>query len=258
MKIALAFFGITRSLKYTIKSIKRNILQHLKESGIDCDIFMHTYKINNYANIRTKEKPTSYNNNEYKLLNPKYIQIDVQEEIKKKINMSRYRTHKDPWNTGYNSVDNFILAQYSKGQVVKMIDNTNINYDYIMYVRPDCLYTHKLNVQYLRDVDDTTICIPNFHLFGPHKFNDRFCITNMKTYKFYGNTFDKLLNISKQKSLHSERVLGELMNNYDLKIIRVPFIFLRVRCNGSCEDKDKELLTKSQYSSLFAKNRAII
>jgi len=236
MKVALAFFGITRSLKYTIESIKTNIFHILKLNEIEYDIFMHTYRVNNYTNIRTGEKTNSYDNDEYKLLNPKYIQIDDQEEIKKRINMNLYRTHPDPWKTNYNSVDNFILAQYSKAQLVEMIDNTNVQYDYVIYIRPDCLYVDKINVEYLTHVNDTTICIPNFHLFGPYNFNDRFCITNMKTYKFYGNVFHELLNISKQKELHSETILGELMNN-NLKIIRIPFIFLRVRCDGKIDDK---------------------
>ena len=55
MKVALAFFGITRSLKYTYNSILLNIFNVFYKNKIDYDIFIHTYKLENYKNIRTKE-----------------------------------------------------------------------------------------------------------------------------------------------------------------------------------------------------------
>jgi hypothetical protein len=239
MKVAVGFFGITRSLKYTIKSINENIFNILKINNIDYDIYIHTYYLTNYKNIRTVEviKDEDINNEEYKLLNANYIEIDVQENIKIKINLLLYRSHKDPWNTNYNSVDNFILSQYSKLRLTKLIEKNKINYDYILFMRPDCLYINKLPIQYLNLVNDKSIIIPNFHLYGSIPFNDRFCICNMTTYKIYGEVFDLLLDISKNKPLHSESILGEIMCNNKLNIIKILFNFSRVRFNGNCVDK---------------------
>ena len=39
MQVALGFFGITRSLKFTIDSIKHNIINSLNELGYDFKIF---------------------------------------------------------------------------------------------------------------------------------------------------------------------------------------------------------------------------
>jgi hypothetical protein len=242
MKIALCFFGITRSLKYTIDSINKNILEILKKNKIEYDIFMHTYKLDSYENIRNNEKQDIVDNEEYKLLNPKYLQIDIQDTIKIQLKLEQYRTHKDPWNTKYNSVDNFILAQYSKFCLVKMIEETKNKYQYIIYIRPDCLYINKLDINYFKYVNDKSICIPNFHLIGKHLFNDRFCIANMKNYKTYGNIFELLLNISKKQTLHSETIIGEIIKNNKINIIRVPFNFTRVRCNGKIDKRDLSLL----------------
>jgi hypothetical protein len=237
MKVAICFFGITRSLKYTIKSIENNILNIFKKNNIDYTIFMHTYHLNAYKNTRTNECTNNYDNDEYKLLNPDYIKIDDQEQIIQEIDMLQYRTHKDPWNTNYNSVNNFILAQYSKSVLINMIDKINTNYDYILFMRPDCLYIDKFNIDFLKSINDNTICIPNFHLYGRYNFNDRFCITNMKTYKMYGDVFKYLLNISKKMPLHSETVLGELMRNYKLNVIRVRFNFSRIRIGNIVVDE---------------------
>ena len=166
MKIAIGFFGITRSLKYTIKSIQENILNVFKNNNIEYNIFIHTYELSNYKNIRTGEivKDEDIDNEEYKLLNANFIQIDNQENIKKKLDLLKYRTHKDPWNTNYNSVDNFILAQYSKFQVTNMIDDEIVNkrskYDYILFMRPDCMYIQKFPIHILSFAKNRNIVIP--------------------------------------------------------------------------------------------------
>ena len=234
MKVALAFWGITRSLKYTIDSIRKNILDSF-ESHADYTIFMHTYTLNTYTNIRSGEHQEIVDSEEYKLLNPDFVEIDEQDTIKAQLNLPEYRTHPDPWHTSYNSVDNFILSMYSKSRVVNMITNTDVKYDYIIFLRPDVKYLVPFDLKFLDLVDNNSICIPNFHLHGPYKFNDRFCICNMRTYMKYGSIFSLLLDISKKERLHSETILGRLMAEYSLNVRRIPFTFLRVRCNGHTE-----------------------
>ena len=250
MKIALSFFGITRSLRYTIDSIKDNILEELNKNDIQYDIFLHTYFLNTYTNNRVNnindfsETIEDMDNNEYKLLEPNYLQIDNQDEIKKEINMEQYRTHKDPWDSSYNSVDNFILGQYSKLQIVKMIEKSENTYDYIIYLRPDVLYVSKFDKNYFKKVKDNIICIPDTFTFGKYKFNDRFAITNMKTYKIYGNGFNNLLEISKNQPLHSEIVLGERLAKNHIKFVELPIDFKRVRANGEIDKLDLVLPKK--------------
>jgi len=238
MKVAVGFFGITRSLKYTIQSINQQIFDVLKRNNIEYDIYMHTYYLTDYKNVRTGEYTNNMkiDNEEYKLLNADYLEIDNQSEIKIKLDLLSYRTQPDPWDTNYGSVDNFILGQYSKLRLTKMIEPNQFKYDYILFMRPDCLYINELPIQHLNLINDKSIIIPNFHLFGQYDFNDRFCITNKSTYKIYGEVFNLLLDISKNKCLHSETILGEIINNHKLNIIRIKFNFSRVRLDGRLAD----------------------
>ena len=239
MKVALCFWGITRSLKYTHESIEKNVLSILRANNIDYTIYMHTFKLENgYTNKRTREKLTDVNNDEYKLLHPDYFEIDDQDEIKKQIGMEKYRSKPDPWNTGYNSVDNFILGQYSKSKIVAMIEKNNMDYNYVVYIRPDCSYKQPFNINFFTHINHHTICIPNFHLYGKYEFNDRFCIANMKTYKIYGNMFHRLLCLSKNQSLHAETILGQVIHNSNIKVVRIPFRFSRVRCDGKIQNEN--------------------
>jgi len=241
MKVAVAFFGITRSLKYTLKSIQENLFDVLKKNNIDFDIFLHTYILKSYQNVRTgsadKIDPHNINNEEYKLLKPKYVKVEDQDSIKKKLNLNSYRTHPDPWKTNYNSVDNFILGSFSKFQVTEMITKTNIKYDYILFVRPDCYYIDKLPIEQFSKINNNNIIIPSFCLFGPHKINDRFAITNATTYKIYGEIFNKLHNFSKEMPLHSETIIGIHLIKNNINVIRIKFNFSRVRFNGHHVDK---------------------
>ena len=235
--IAIVFFGITRSLKYTIKSINENIFDILKSSDYNYDIFLHTYFLDKYSNIRTGEKITKdkIDNSEYKLLNADYLKIDNQEIIRKTLKLEKYRTHKDPWNTKYNSVDNYILGSYSKLCATKMVEEADKkkNYKYIMFMRPDCKYLTKLSLDFFK-MSDNSIVTPNFHLHGTSKINDRFAITNRKTYKIYGKIFETLFEWSKKRPLHSETILGLVLKPN--KINKVDLYFARVRINGKQVD----------------------
>ena len=245
MQVALGFFGITRSLKFTIDSIKHNITDSLNELGYDFKIFLHTYALDSYNNVRTGESTTQIDNDEYKLLNPDYFVIENQDEVKKNLNLEQYRKYPDPWNTQYDSVDNFILAQYSKMKLTKMIKDTKKKFDYIIFLRPDVEYLNKLEESFFKSVSNNRICIPDFDVKYEKswlwKFNDRFAITNYNNYRIYGELFHKLLSISKFMSLHSETVMARYLLNNKVYYKHIMFRFRRIRINGNISPYDKHI-----------------
>ena len=236
MRVALAFWGLTRSLKYTIDSINKKILNVLKKHNIEYKIFMHAWTINSvYNNTHAKEANIHLDNKEYKLLNPDYFETHDQDDFKKNINLKAFRTHKDPWNTNYETVDNFICAMFSKSKCTQLIRKSNENFDYIIFLRPDCMYLTLLDISFLKLVNINTVCIPNFALYN--NFNDRFCITNMNTYQLYGDVFSKLFMYSKNFTLHSETFHYNIIKQHKMNINLINFQFRRVRANGTIVDK---------------------
>ena len=231
MKIALAFWGLTRSLKYTIESINEKILNILKKHNIEYKIFMHNWTVNSvYNNTRSKEANIKLDNEEYKLLSPDYIEIHDQDEFKKNVKFNAFRTHKDPWNTKYETVDNFICAMFSKSRCTQLICKSQENFDYVIFLRPDCMYLTDFNIEFLKLVNNSTICIPNFGLHS--NFNDRFCLTNMATYQLYGDVFSKLFMYSKKYPLHSETFHYNIIKYQKIMIKLINFKFKRVRADG--------------------------
>jgi hypothetical protein len=248
MKIALCFWGLTRSLKYTLYSIKKRILSVFKNNDIEYKIFIHTYKFDSeYINPRAEEFNIELDFEEYKLLKPDYIEIEDQDTVKEIIDIYKYRTHPDPWNSDYNSVDNFLCAMYSKKQLGKMVENCEEEFDYIIYLRPDVKYYTYFDIKYFTLVNKYSVCTPNFHLFP--KLNDRLCILSKDNLNKYYSLFDKMYEYSLNHSLHSERFQHYIISKiYKWSIRYIPFYFNRVRANGF-ELKDIELTKKKESTN---------
>ena len=234
MKVALAFWGITRSLSQTIDSIRTNIFTVLRKNGIEYTVFLHTYVVPApFSNIRTKEQNCKLNPLEYTLLDAEYIALDDQDYVRKQLDLIKYRTHKDPWKTGYNSVDNYICAMYSKQRVTKLVTESKIPFDRIVFLRPDVRYLTPFRVEWLQSVDNESILVPDFHLYT-FKINDRFSVTNYENGVRIGNIFDSMYDYSLKNPLHSETLLYTYVTEtLHLRIVYIPFYFNRVRANGS-------------------------
>uniref|UniRef100_A0A6C0E2P7 Uncharacterized protein n=1 Tax=viral metagenome TaxID=1070528 RepID=A0A6C0E2P7_9ZZZZ len=246
MKIALAFWGISRSLKYTIGSIQDKIINVLKSNQITYHVFMHTYKINKHKdNILSEEINIEYDNNDYKLLNPHFIEIEDEDEVKEKLRFDEYKHMYDAWNSNYRNVDNFIWALHSKRKVCQLVINSEIDYDYIMILRPDMKYITEFDLAWLSKISNDVICVPDFHVFW--NINDRFFLMNSSNLSLFGNLFYALLNYSKTNPAHSESFYyHHLVNLCNLKIDYIPFHFNRVRVNG-IESNDLESYQKQTF-----------
>jgi hypothetical protein len=122
-KVAILFFGLTRSLERTIDSIKKNLFTPLDENLIHYDIFIHTYKIiGSYYNSWSGENTNNYKNEDVEqLLNPKYFIFDNQQTIIDNIDFDEYYTKLGNW-TGMTSeltkylIKNMCFALYSKNK----------------------------------------------------------------------------------------------------------------------------------------------
>lgn len=237
MKVAVIFWGLTRSLKYTLESIQHNILNVLSSNQIEYDIFMHTYKINGlYSNKHAFERPTKLDPLEYKLLNPKFIIIDNQEKIIQHLNIDKYKNGRDPWNNNYLTLQNFILALYSKNRIILSYKDKLKEYQYIFFVRPDVLYLRPFDISLLKKINNNNCLIPDFAHNGG--INDRMFVSGYNNAIKYGCLFGELGNY---KFLHSETVLKKYLEKYKINIILIDFKFIRIRLNGRPCLKDKFL-----------------
>lgn len=66
--VALCFFGLTRSLYYTKKSLTTHIFDIIKSLGYTSDVYLHTYNQTSISNPRSKEFNITLNFEEWKEL----------------------------------------------------------------------------------------------------------------------------------------------------------------------------------------------
>lgn len=258
-KIAICFWGLMRSLEWTLPSIKKHIFKPLNDANIQFDVFIHTYKINEeYSNPRALEYKIKLNNNDYKLLNPTEYLIEDQSKRDKQIGFSKYLTKGSLWKEE-DAYKNHIRSLWSLKEVTSLWSKSKSNYTHIIYCRPDVKYIIPLELKWFNYSDN--VYIPNFNRFGARKIkmNDRFIIARPEQALVYGNRFKDLLEFSKHNKLDSETFLADILSKYKIHPEFIRFGFIRVRANGKYNEQFdvKELIKKKWYSRKMAKSHKV-
>jgi hypothetical protein len=258
LKVALCFWGITRSLKYTIESIKKNIFEQLSKNNIEYNIFLHTYITDNpYSNPRANEENVILDKTEYRLLNPDYYKVENQDIVKHTLNIDKYKTKGNPWPDSETFI-NHLLALWSLKEVTALWMSRKAQYSNIIYCRPDLEYITPFNILWLYGEEDV-IYTPNFHRRptvltnkkGAISINDRFAIGTPKTMKYYGNRFFEALDYSKRSLLESRLFLEHTLKKHNIKMEFINFLFIRVRATGKKNQSNvrrtRKILGTSRY-----------
>jgi hypothetical protein len=234
LKIGICFFGLCRSTHHTAESIKTNIYTALNNLNIDYDIYLHTYKIDKeYNNKWSGESNETINNDNWKLLNPTNFLIENEDDVIKELDLLKYRTHGDPWSWigdgSFKTLDNAILSLYSTYQVTQLWKNSNIQYDAILYLRPDVIYYKPLLLSYFYPPQKNTILLPDFEEWP---VNDRLAIGPPDVMEIYGNRFLGAYEYSLTNQLHTETYLNYVLNKNNITVKKFHFNFSRVKING--------------------------
>jgi hypothetical protein len=235
-KVAILFFGLTRSLRKIYDNLKENIFDELISKGYEYDIFLHTYSLENpYINQWSGERVDNYDNDAYKVLNPKYYIIENQTNIEKKLNINSYCSKLGNWkgcaNTPYMKrylVRNMVLALHSKMMITKLFEKHKDDYDYVIITRPDQKLHSKINTNIFSVVNDRNIIIPFEHSY--HGYNDRFCIAKPNVGIKYGKALYALKIYSRFNSIVSEVFMKDYLTALGLNIIFSPIKTHLVRC----------------------------
>jgi hypothetical protein len=108
MRIAVCFRGISRSLSYTIASIRDNVFAPAKNFG-EVRVFTHLFDQAEINNPRTGEAGT-LNPEEYQLLGSDWLVLEPPDECLEKYNFEHIKSFGDPWGDGFYSLRNVVHA----------------------------------------------------------------------------------------------------------------------------------------------------
>ena len=236
-KVAILFFGLTRSLKKTNDSLNEFLFTPLKENSINYDIYIHTYKIfGPYKNIWSRENTDNYENEDIEtLLNPNFYLYDNQETIINSINFNEYYKKLGNWSgdkyftkdvTKY-LIRNLCLALYSKKQITLLFDERKHDYDYAIIIRPDTKLKNKIDPNYFKELNETNIILPKQDWHAG--CNDRIFIGKPNIISYCGKLFDDLKTYSENKSIVSELFFFDKLNEKSITIISKPIEYDTLR-----------------------------
>jgi hypothetical protein len=268
-RIALAFFGLVRYGSLTVDSVEKNIVGVLRSSGIRFDSFCHANDVESIHNPRSNELhvPVKDAAAYARLLGRTVCRVEAQAtHIDPQFDAKDYATHGDPWKDGCVSLQNLLRQLYSLRRVTTMWSQSGVEYDAVLCLRSDLVYTDPLDVDALRWVmaaagggdASPRLVVP---LWQPHSgMNDRFAMGSPAAMRVYGSRFDAALAYSKTVNLHSERFLKSTMLAHaeGMAVRHTCQAASRVRATGVLHPEDTraaKLLLHPIYVLLLCRNQ---
>ena len=216
-KVAIVFYGLPRSLQWTITSIRQQVMAPLERNKFDFEIFLHSYiHEEGYSNKRSNENLTRLNNSEWKLLKPTQYKIEYLREIQKKYEVlfEKLKNYGDSWKDEYESLRRYIIASHSLKQatrlVIDSIFDSNMKYAGMLVIRPDLRYLDEIDINLLSlAMHKKAVVLPSWGWdtsLGGGGFNDRFSYGDISAMILLGNRLDGFLTYCEDTkgSFHSE------------------------------------------------------
>ena len=230
---AIIYFGLTRSVKKTHETHKKNIFDVLTNNMLTYKTFMHTWKTkDDKQHIWETEIPEKIDYSEYKLLSPDVYQLDDQDEFLESINMDNY-FYKHVWQEiGHSDhgewlpklVSNHLCALESQKRCFSMVNGSILNGDkfkFIMFIRPDITIHNELPIHTIISNSDK-IHIPNNSMY--EGINDQFAIMNYEYATLYGNRIDEIADFRKNNGrIVSEKYCKFIICKYNMIMNTIDF-----------------------------------
>lgn len=239
LKIAVCFFGITRSLTHTIGSIEKNILGPARELG-EVRVFAHFFRQLAIDNPRSRESGLLAQD-EHVLLNADLLELEEPGLCLSAHDFDVIKTYGDRWKDEFRSLKNLVHQLHSLNRVT----NVALDWDADIYIfaRPDLMY-HDSFKRVLRKVARSrlrTAYIPTWQRWHGG-LNDRFGVcVGADAAQAYGTRLTCALQFAEtdtmrfngtDRGLHGERLLGHVLRSAGIRVKGLGVRASRIRNGG--------------------------
>lgn len=229
-RIAICFFGITRSLSHSHGSIEANVLEPARAVG-ETRVFAHFFRQEHIYNPRTSEIG-ELDPDEYRLIGPDELELEEPESCLEEWAFDRIAACGDTWKDGHKSVRNLVHQLHSLQRVTTMAGAWEP--DLWIFARPDLRYHDSLARVFAsaQAGPSETAWLPLWQSRGGH--NDRFAIVRgQRVAHKYGRRAERMLEFcaATGQPLHAERLLGFVLRGE--RVRRISTRASRVRSTGN-------------------------
>lgn len=231
-KIAICFYGITRSLGFTADSILGNIIAPARDLA-EVKIFGHFYRMQRIDNPRSGEKGVTVGE-DYHLLPFGGLQTEDPVACLSRYPFREICAWGDWWGDDYRSLTNLIHQLHSLRTVHEASREFGANVT--VFARPDLLYydTFHSALERALDAGRDLVQVPRWQPFGG--LNDRFAVTSgTAAAEAVATRVDLALEYceKRQAPLHSEQLLAYAVAARNLPVELHSLRAGRVRANGA-------------------------
>jgi hypothetical protein len=236
-KVAICFFGITRSLSHTISSIECNVLDPARKLG-NVSIYSHFFLQKNIINPRSGEQGQN-KLDEHRLLPSDWIQLEEPDACLSHYDFDALKSWGDAWNDDFMSLRNLVHQLHSLSAVTTaaLADGADI----CLFCRPDLTYHDSLSRPIKRAVSARApmVLLPYWQPCGG--LNDRFAIcAGRDAISAYGHRIRSAHDFCAVTSspLHSELLLAYSLADVKVDIHRIASRASRTRLGGAQKDEE--------------------
>jgi len=250
-RVAVGFFGMSKSLRFTMYTFERYVFKELEVRNISYDIFWSTMAAVEVVGSRGSNYSLgAIDPYEVRLLDPCQVSLSNQELVRhhefgkyvknNKVNVSadgRLDPAQDPFHDNFTSVKNALCAYYAQSVLARMISahekTHNFKYDAVVALRPDTAIMRPIdlpmNLQQIR-AGNNTLWVPSFQPFGG--YNDRAAYGSREVMSIYLNRGEALRDGKYSARTISERLVRRMVVDHNMTVEMSSIRVLRVRQNG--------------------------
>lgn len=255
MRVAVCYFGLTRSTRYVYKSHHDHLFDVLKRNNIDYKIFMHTWKVNQNI-VWDKSYKQPIDEQEYTLLKPDVYVIQNQDEYTTELmnNFHKYFYAHIFSTVGHNErgewlpmlIRNHMCALESQRRVFELTKDEE--FDAVIFIRPDALLLNDLDVSYIKTLEKSDIVLiksTSLQNASWEGYNDQFCIGHPATIDKYANRINEIEEFRKTRGrIVSEKYVKYIVDKYGYNKRWIEFNTNLVRPNGEQRFTEREWSTE--------------
>jgi hypothetical protein len=229
LKVAVVFFGITRSLRLTLPAITENLIAPARAIAREVRTFGHLFTQTEIRNARSGEEG-DLDPEEYKLLALDAVETEAPGACLEHYPMAEMQARGDIWGDDFASFRNLVHQLHSLKRATLLADG--FQPDIVIFARPDLLYHDSMAepLDFLARAHRQFVLVPDWSEWFGH--NDRFALAKgAEGIAAYGKRADRMGEYcGRGKRLHSERFLKFALA--DQRVRKVHLRASRVRANG--------------------------
>lgn len=226
-KIAICYWGLTRSTKHVYQTHETHVFDVLKNAGIEFDVFLHTWRTDQNR-VWDWVLDTPLDPDEFRCLCPAAYQIDDQNEFLYNIQFSDYFYEWDRENEwSPELLRNHLCALESQKRVVNLCIGSNRKYTHVLFLRPDVRILNNLPITELFNGPTNQIVLPdNNHYEG---YNDRFAVVAFENVLWYSHRINRAAEFRRNHGrIVSEKLVKHVVDtHYTPKFVEFRFVLVR-------------------------------